>query len=69
MSVSDSLTVIVGYLFILFVISLVLALPVMLLWDWLMPILFGLPPITWLQAWGLMLLCSFLFKSHSTKKD
>lgn len=66
----NALTVIAGYLVIVFIISLVLALPVMLLWDWLMPILFGLPSITWMQAWGLMLLCSFLFKNHSTaKKD
>ena len=48
---------------ITFLISLILSLPVMLLWDWLMPILFGLPTITWLQAWGLTMLCNLLFKS------
>lgn len=41
----------------------VLSLPVMLLWDWLMPVLFKLPEITWPQAWGLGLLCSLLFKN------
>jgi len=48
------------------VISFLLSLPVMLLWDWLMPTIFGLPEITWLQAWGLGLLCGLLFKSHVT---
>ena len=47
------------------VISAIVSLPVMLLWDWLMPALFGLPEITWLQAWGLLALCSFLFKGYT----
>ena len=50
--------------------GLLVSLPVMLLWDWLMPTLFNLPTITWLQAWGLMILCALLFKSSvSFKKD
>jgi hypothetical protein len=50
--------------------GLLVSLPVMLLWDWLMPILFNLPTITWMQAWGLMVLCGLLFKSSvSFKKD
>lgn len=51
-----------------FLLSLVLALPVMWLWDWLMPELFGLKQITLFQAWGLSLLCSLLFKSHTSSK-
>ena len=42
------------------------ALPVMLLWNWLMPTIFGLTKITFLQALGLSLLSSFLFKSISS---
>lgn len=38
------------------------AVPTMLLWDWLMPLLFKLPTITLLQALGLNVLCGFLFK-------
>lgn len=34
---------------------------VMLLWNWLMPELFGLPTITFCQAAGLLLLCKILF--------
>lgn len=36
---------------------------VWLLWDWIMPPLFGLKTISWLQALGLALLCGSLFKS------
>lgn len=35
---------------------------VLMLWNWLMPVIFGLPEITYLQAWGLVLLCHMLFK-------
>ena len=63
------LAVIIGLALIVFV-SFLLSLPVMLLWDAVMPEIFtGLHEITWLQAWGLSLLCGLLFKSHTTKKD
>ena len=34
---------------------------VMLLWNWLLPPLFGWPQITLLQAFGLLVLCRILF--------
>ena len=37
--------------------------PLMVLWDWLMPTIFGLPEITFWQACGLQLLSIILFKS------
>lgn len=48
--------------------GLLFALPVMWLWNWLMPVIFGLKTIGLLQAWGLNVLCGFLFKSSSTSK-
>lgn len=36
---------------------------VMLLWNWLMPEIFGLKEITYWQAWGLVLLAHILFKA------
>ena len=36
---------------------------VMLLWNWLMPEIFGLKQVTYWQAWGLLVLSSILFKS------
>ena len=53
---------------LLFIVAALMSLPVMLLWDWLMPTIFGLPEITWLQAWGLLFLCGLLFRSHTTVK-
>ena len=38
------------------VLALILALPTMWLWNWLMPIIFGLTKITFWQALGLNLL-------------
>ena len=45
--------------------------PLMVLWNWLMPTIFGLTEITFWQACGLQLLATILFKSTSlkTKKD
>ena len=36
--------------------------PVYFLWNWLMPVIFGLPEITFWQALGLKVLCAMLFK-------
>lgn len=49
-----------------FISATIMSLPIMLLWDWLMPYFFGLKEITWFQAWGMMFLCGLLFKSHKT---
>jgi hypothetical protein len=38
--------------------------PVWLLWNWIIPSIFGLPNITFLQAVGLHLLTSILFKNN-----
>jgi hypothetical protein len=37
------------------------SLVVFLLWNWLMPVIFGLPTITYLQALGLLVLSKILF--------
>lgn len=47
--------------------SILFAVPVMLLWNWLMPMIFGLTKITFLQSLGIMLLFGLLFKSPNTK--
>ncbi len=39
---------------------------VMLLWNWLMPDIFGLKHLTYWQAWGLMILCHILFKGFGS---
>ena len=46
--------------------SVIFCFPVMWLWNWIVPSVFGLGTITWTQAWGLTLLCSLLFKGGSS---
>jgi hypothetical protein len=41
------------------------ALPITWLWNNLIPDIFGLKQITWLQAWGLNILADLLVKSGS----
>jgi hypothetical protein len=58
-----------GILKIMAIISLVcllLGLPLMLLWNWLIPVIFGLSEISFWQAVGLNLLASILFARTST---
>lgn len=55
-----------GFVAALVVLAALFSIPVWLLWNWLVPEIFGLKTITWLQAWGLMVLCSFLFKPTTT---
>jgi hypothetical protein len=57
-------------LFALLVIAggLLFSLPVWLLWNYcLVGAVAGVAQITWLQAWGIVVLCAFLFKSSSSK--
>jgi hypothetical protein len=61
-----------GILKIMAIISLVcllLGLPLMLLWNWLMPVIFGLSEISFWQAVGLNLLASILFARTTTTNN
>ena len=51
---------------ILCLVCLLLGLPLMLLWNWLMPIIFGLPVLTFWQAVGINFLASILFGKTTT---
>lgn len=47
--------------------GLLFSLPVMWLWNAaLVPAIPGIKTITWLQAWGIMILCGFLFKDTAS---
>jgi len=52
---------------ILLIAATLTAVPVWLLWNWLMPTIFDLPTITLLQALGMSVLSSLLFKQTVTK--
>lgn len=45
-----------------------MSVPVFYLWNWLMPIIFGIKEITIWEALGINLLCSILFKSGFSTK-
>lgn len=56
--------IIFGLLIVTVVIGLlgfIPAIPIYFLWNWLMPELFGLKTITFLQSWGLFLMANLLF--------
>ena len=61
--------VIVGTVVLVVVLGLLLSLPIWLLWnDCLVSAIDGVHEITWLQAWGLNILCTSLFKSTTSTK-
>ena len=63
-------TPIIAAIIIAVVLSFILSWPVMALWNGcLVDAVTIARPITWLQAWGLSVLCAFLFKSSSTSKS
>jgi len=61
----------VGFVALVIGLSALMALPFMWLWNGLMPEIFGLKSLSFLQSWGLLILSGFIFKNHqiSSKKD
>jgi hypothetical protein len=60
---------IAGVAIVVFV-GLLFSLPVMWLWNAaLVPAIPGIKTIGWVQAWGILMLCGFLFKPMTTSKD
>lgn len=44
--------------------ALILGVFVMLVWNWIMPLLFGLATISFIEGWGVAFLCGMLFKGR-----
>jgi Sec-independent protein secretion pathway component TatC len=66
----EALTVLVAVVALIVAIGLLFSLPVMLLWNGcLVGAINGVNEITWLQAWGILVLCGLLFKTQLSKKD
>lgn len=61
-----------GFLVVI-VFAFIMGFPIMWLWNWLMPVLFGLVRINIWKAIGLNILCGLLFrpsvKTSSSKND
>ena len=65
-NVLEAILLIVGLIVLA---GILLALPLQLLWNWLMPNLFNMPIITFWQALGLNMLAGILFKSNINIKN
>ena len=58
--VSPTLGILLISAIMFFVVGMVLSIPLCLLWNWLMPFIFGLPKLNLLQTFGLSILISLL---------
>lgn len=58
--VSPILITLATAIIVFFIVGLVLSIPLCLLWNWLMPHIFGLPTLTLIETFGLSLLISLL---------
>lgn len=69
MKLFDMITVIAAALLFAAGISFLLSFPVYLLWNYcLVGAIDGVREVSWLQAWGLMILSGFLFKTTVERK-
>ena len=67
MKVIEAILLVIG---IFLLSAIIMAFPTMWLWNYVMPYVFGLTPITLFQAMALNFLSSILFKANvSVKKD
>lgn len=62
MKISDTMTRVLWFIAILAIIEILIALPVMLLWNWLIPGISGLRQISFLEALGISVLSTLLFR-------
>jgi len=58
--ISPILTMLITAIIVFFTVGLALSIPLCLLWNWLMPFIFGLPKLNVLQTFGLSILISLL---------
>ena len=65
--VSNRVATLIGTLIGVVLLSFIMALPIKWLWNWIVPSIWALPTISWLQAWGLSVLSSLLLKPSGAK--
>ena len=59
----ETLLKVLGAIALIVVLAIIFSLPTMWLWNWLMPALFGITKISWVQALGINVLSGILFRS------
>ena len=69
--ISPVISILLIGIIVFFAVGLALSIPVCLLWNWLMPYIFGLPTLNVLQSFGLSILVTLLSakKIDFPKKD
>ena len=66
---SNIITTVVGIITLVLVVSFLLSWPVMMLWNGcLVGAVDGVHEVSWLQAWGISVLCGFLFRTTTSTK-
>lgn len=66
----EKIMLVIGTLGILLFISFLLSWPVYMLWNGcLVDAINGVNEVTWLQAWGLTVLCGLMFKTVVNAKE
>jgi hypothetical protein len=69
MKLFELLITLLGAITFLLLLSFLLSWPDFMLWNGcLVDAVTGVKEVTWLQAWGITILCGFLFKSHLERK-
>ena len=68
-TVSEPIMAVVGVIMTICILVILYSLPIMWLWNWLMPKIFNLPEINLWQSIGLNLLCQILLKQSTTVKN
>lgn len=69
---NDLLSALLLFIVGVMITSILIGLPTMLLWNWLMPTIFGLSKITFWQAFGLSIFCKMLLSptiNYNQPKD
>ena len=67
--IAKAFGMIILVILLIFFAALIEGIVVKWLWNWLMPILFNFPTITYWQGWGLAALCGMLFGRINFTKD
>jgi len=68
-SISLIAGVVVSVILLMIVTSLIFTIPLYFLWNWIAPLVFGLPKLTLIQTWGLGILFGLLFKTNTNVKS
>ena len=69
MSMKEGCGLAVSIVLIIFVSISLATVSTWLLWNWLMPVIFGLPKITLAQSCGLVVLAHIVFPNNAIRKN